>query len=129
MCFSMFLLGFILPGTLCTSWTWLTISFPMLGIFSVIISLNILLGHFSLPFPSGNPIMQMLVCLTLSQMSLRLYSFSFFFILFSIFCFTTVIYIILSSRSLICSSASVILLLVLSRVLFISCLFLALLGL
>ena len=29
-------IGFILPGTLCASWTWLTISFPMLGKFSVI---------------------------------------------------------------------------------------------
>ena len=26
-----FLLGFILLGILCASWTWLTISFPMLG--------------------------------------------------------------------------------------------------
>ena len=34
MCLSMFLLGFILYGTLCTSWTWVTISFPMLGKFS-----------------------------------------------------------------------------------------------
>ena len=33
MCLGMFLLGFILPGTLCASWTWLTISFPMLGKF------------------------------------------------------------------------------------------------
>src|SRR5574341_341086 len=32
-----FLLGFILPGTLCASWTWLIISFPMLGKFSAII--------------------------------------------------------------------------------------------
>ena len=29
MCLGVFLLGFVLPGTLCTSWTWLTISFPM----------------------------------------------------------------------------------------------------
>ena len=28
MCLGVFLLGFILPGTLCASWTWLTISFP-----------------------------------------------------------------------------------------------------
>ena len=33
-----FLLGFILLGTLCASWAWLTISFPMLGKFSAIIS-------------------------------------------------------------------------------------------
>ena len=42
----MFLLGFILPGTLCASWTWVAISFPMLGNFSTIISSNI----FSVPF-------------------------------------------------------------------------------
>ena len=28
---SVFLLVLTLPGTLCVSWTWLTISFPMLG--------------------------------------------------------------------------------------------------
>ena len=31
MCLSVFLLGFILYETLSASWTWLTISFPMLG--------------------------------------------------------------------------------------------------
>ena len=30
-CFSMFLLGFILYGPLYTSWTWVTVSSPMLG--------------------------------------------------------------------------------------------------
>ena len=34
MCLDVILLGFVLPGTLCTSWTWLTISFPRLGKFS-----------------------------------------------------------------------------------------------
>ena len=33
MCLGMLLLGFILYGTLCASWTWLTISFSMLGKF------------------------------------------------------------------------------------------------
>ena len=32
-----FLLWFILPGTLWVSWTWLTVSYPMLGRFSAII--------------------------------------------------------------------------------------------
>ena len=41
MCFGMFLLGFILPGILCASWTWLTISFPMFRKFSAVISTNI----------------------------------------------------------------------------------------
>ena len=40
-CLGAFLLGFILPGTLCTSWTWLTISFSMLRKLSAIISSNI----------------------------------------------------------------------------------------
>ena len=48
-CLSMFLLGFILPGTLCASCTWLTISFPMVGKFSLISS-NIFLSSFSLLF-------------------------------------------------------------------------------
>ena len=50
-------------------------------------------------FPSGTPIMQMLVCLMLSQRSLRLSSF--LFNLFSLFCSTAVISTILSSQSLI----------------------------
>ena len=37
MCLGMFLLGFILYGTVCTSWTWLTIYFSMLRKFSTII--------------------------------------------------------------------------------------------
>ena len=47
-CLGVFLLGFILPGTLCASWTWVVISFPMLGKFSTIISSNIFSGPFSL---------------------------------------------------------------------------------
>ena len=39
--YTMFLLGFILPGTLCVSWTWLTK-------FSAIISSNVFSGPFSL---------------------------------------------------------------------------------
>ena len=38
----------ILPGTLCASWTWLTISFPMFRKCSAIISSNIFSGPFSL---------------------------------------------------------------------------------
>ena len=99
----MFLLGFILYGTLCTSWTWVTVSFPMLGKFSVIISSNIFSGPFSLSYPSVAPIMQMLVCLMLSHRSLDCPAF--FFILFSLFCSVAVISTTLSSSSLICSSA------------------------
>ena len=53
-CLDVFLLGFILPGILCASWTWLTISFPVLGKFSAIISLNIFSGSFS-PFFFWDP--------------------------------------------------------------------------
>ena len=42
----MFLLGFILYGTLCASWTWLTFYFSMLGKFSTIISSK----NFLIPF-------------------------------------------------------------------------------
>ena len=112
LCLGMFLLGFILYETLCASWTWLTIFFPILGKFSTIISSNI----FSVPFlfssSSGTPVIQMLVCLMLSQRSLRLSSI--LFILFSLFC-SAVISTLLFSRSLICSSASFILLLIPSR--------------
>ena len=55
MCLRMFLLGFILPGTLCTSWTWVIASFPLLGKFSAIISSNIFSGPFSLSSPLGTP--------------------------------------------------------------------------
>ena len=112
MCLGVFFLGFILYGTLCTSWTWLTISFPILGNFSTIISSNIL----SIPFffsSSYTPIIRMLVHLMLSQRSLRLSSV--LFILFSLFYSAVVMPTILSSRSFFHSSASVILLLIPSR--------------
>ena len=46
MCLSVFPFGFILPGTLCASWTWLIISLLVFGKFSAIMSSNI----FSSPF-------------------------------------------------------------------------------
>ena len=73
----------------------------------------------SLPSPSGTPIMWKLVCLMLYQRSLRL-PFFFFLFLFSLLCFTAVVSTILYSKSLICSSASVIPLLITSSVLFIT---------
>ena len=53
MCLGVFLIGFILYGTHCASWTWVAISFPMLGKFLTIISSNIFSGPFSLSSPSG----------------------------------------------------------------------------
>ena len=84
LCLGVFLLWFILPGTLCSFWIWLTTSFPVLGKFSAIISPNI----FSGPHPplSGTPTMWMMVHSVLFQRSLRLSPFfifhSFFYILF-----------------------------------------------
>ena len=48
MCLYVFFLGFTLSGTLCTSCTWLTISFPMLGNVSAVISSNISRSFLSL---------------------------------------------------------------------------------
>ena len=56
-CPGVFLLGFIRPGTVCTSWTLLTVFFPMLGKFSAIISSDIFSDPFCLSSPSGILIM------------------------------------------------------------------------
>ena len=109
-----FHLGFILFGTL-LSWTWVIIYFPILGTFSTIISSSIFPWSFFLS-SSGTPMIRVLGRLTLSQRSLRFYSF--LLILFSFFLYVSFISTILSSTSLILSSASIILLLVPSRVFF-----------
>ena len=125
-CLGVLLFGGILPGTLCASWTWLTVSFPMLGKISAIMSSNIIFGPFSLFSFWDSPYNANVHALTLSQKSLRLSSFFFP----PIFCSVAVIYIILFSRSFMHSSASVVLLLIPSSVLLISvCLFFMLLGL
>ena len=76
MCFSMFLTHvptWIFPiWTLCSSQMLVTISLPMLGNFSAIISSNIFSDPFSLSFSSGNSLMQISVPLILSWTSLRL---------------------------------------------------------
>ena len=73
MCFGVFHLGFILFGTLWVSWTWVAISFPILGKFSTIIS-SIFSWSFFLS-SSGAPMIRMLGHLTFSQRCLRLSSF------------------------------------------------------
>ena len=118
MCLGVFLLGFILYGTLCTFWTWLNFSSSMLGKFSTYNLLKIFLIPFLFLFFFWDPIIWMQVHLILSQRSLRLSSV--LFILFTLFCSSAVISTILSSSSLIRSSASDILLLILSRVFLIS---------
>ena len=87
-CTGVFLLGFILPGTLCFL-DLVDYFFPMLGKFSAITSSNIFSDPFSLSFPSETLIMQMLMCSMLSRRSLRLFSFHhprlfFFFFLYSL---------------------------------------------
>ena len=118
MCLAVFLLGFILYGTLCASWTWLTIFYPMLGKFSTIISSKIFSYPFLFTSSSGTPIIWTLVHLIWSWASLRLSSI--LLILFTVFCSSEVTSTILSSSSLIRSSASASLLLILSGVFLIS---------
>ena len=50
MCLEVFCLGFILFGTLWVSWTWVIISFPILGKFSTIISSSIFSWSFFFVF-------------------------------------------------------------------------------
>ena len=124
MCLSVFLFGFILYGTLCASWTWLTISFSMLGKFSTIITSKIFSYYFFFSSSFETPMIRMLMCLIWSQRSLRLSSA--LFIPFTLFCSSEVISTILSSSSLIRSSALDILLLIPPRVFLISVIVLSL---
>jgi len=61
-----FHLGFILSGILWVSWTWVAISFPILGKFSTVMSSSIFSWPFFLSSSSGTPMIWMLGCLTLS---------------------------------------------------------------
>ena len=75
MCLGVFHLGLILFRTLWVSWTWVAISFPILGKFSAIISSSIFSWPFFLSSSFGTPMIRMLGHFTLSQRSLRLSSF------------------------------------------------------
>ena len=115
MCFSLGLSWKGLSELLGFNWLYLS---PHWQTFQLQFLQNFAQCHFFYYYHSGIPISQMLVCLILSQMSLRLSSI--IFILFSLFYSSAVISTILSSSSLICSSASGIMLLVSSRVFLIS---------
>ena len=74
MCLGVFRLGFILFETLWVSWTWVIISFPILGKFPTIISSSIFSCPFFFSSSSGTPMIQKLGYLK-SQRPLRLSSF------------------------------------------------------
>jgi len=98
MCLGMFLLGSILYEALWAFWTWLTISFPVLGKFSTIISSNIFSYPLFFSSSSGTPIIRMLVHLILFKKSLRLSSA--LCIPFPLYCSSAVISIILSEKAM-----------------------------
>ena len=61
-CLGVFLLASILPGAPCPSVTWVTVSFPMVGKFSSIISSYIFSDPFSFSSSSETSKIQMLMC-------------------------------------------------------------------
>ena len=115
-CLGAFCLGFILFGTRWVSWTWVAIFFLILGKFSTIISSSIFTWPFFLSYSSGTPVTK---CWGVWCCPKGLWGcphfLSFFFLFFLSAWFISTI---LSSTSLTPFSASVILLLVPSRVFF-----------
>lgn len=106
----MSLLGFILCGILCISWTLVTVFLPMLGNYSAIIFWNIFSDVLFLSLPSVSPIMWTLVLSMLLPRSLKLSSF--------LFCFYSVPWhwFLVFLSSLLIHSFSFFLLLILSSI-------------
>ena len=117
MCLGVFHLGFTLFGTLWVSWTWMAISFPVLGKFSTINLLKYFLMAFLFVFffwdSYDSNIGAFDIVPEVSEVVLISFNYFFFFPV-------SFISTILSSTSLILSSATVILLLVPFTVFFIS---------
>ena len=117
-CLGVGLFASILFGTLCASWTCMSISFTKLGKFTFIIFSNRFPISCSFSSPSDTPMMQMLDLLKWSQRLLTLSSFVW--IHFSSCCSDWSFYAFLCSKSLIWFSASPILLLFHCKLFFIS---------
>ena len=85
-CLGMFLLEFLLYGTLWAFWIWVAISFPILGNSSTIIFSNIFTWPFLLSSSSRTPMIRILLHLMLSHrslsLSLLLFTLFFFFLYF-----------------------------------------------
>ena len=62
----------------------MSVSFLMVGKFLAMISLHMCSATFYLSFPSGTPLMRTLVCLMLFKRSLKLSSFLFILVSFSV---------------------------------------------
>ena len=112
MCLHVFLLGFIIDGTLCTSWIWVNISFPMLGNCFIIIFSNVFSDTFSSSETPCNSNAGLYNVLDVSETVLISFH--------SLFCSIEVIFTILYSSSLIHSSVSVMLMLISSSIFFFS---------
>lgn len=72
-CLGVVLFQLILLGALCASWTWMSVSFPRLGMFSAVNTSSKFFASFSLS--SETPIMWILLFLMLSYRSFKVSSF------------------------------------------------------